>query len=125
MKKLFAVLYFLAFSLVTLRAQNTVFTYQGRLNFGTNPATGLYDLSFNLFAASSGGTALSASNGLAAVPVTNGLFTVLLNFGNHFPGADRWLEIAVRTNFTGSYVTLVPRQFLTATPYAVRALDAG
>ena len=91
-------------------AQSTAFTYQGRLNSATNPATGLYDFSFNLFAVSSGGVALTTSNGLVAVPVTNGLFTVALNFGNQFPGADRWLEVAVRTNGAGAYATLAPRQ---------------
>ncbi|HNI61280.1 MAG TPA: hypothetical protein PKW11_15155, partial [Pseudomonadota bacterium] len=36
------------------------------------------------------------------VAVTNGLFTVTLDFGNQFPGADRWLEIGVRTNGGGT-----------------------
>ena len=30
------------------RAQGTAFTYQGRLNSGTNPATGIYDLRFTI-----------------------------------------------------------------------------
>ncbi len=109
----------------TVHAQSTTFTYQGRLNSTTNPATGLYDFSFNLFALSSGGVVRTTSNGLVAVPVTNGLFTVALNFGNQFPGADRWLEIAVRTNGAGGYTVLAPRQPLTPTPYAIRAASAG
>ena len=47
--------------------------------------------------------------------VSNGLFTAVLDFGNNFPGADRWLEIKVGTN------TLVPRQKLTPAPYAITA----
>jgi hypothetical protein len=59
------------------------------------------------------------------VAVTNGLFAVTLDFGNQFPGADRWLEIAVRTNGVGNFATLTPRQPLTPTPYAIRAASAG
>ena len=51
-------------------AQSTAFTYQGRLNSPGGAATGLYDFSFNLYAASSGGSALTASNGVFAVPVS-------------------------------------------------------
>ncbi len=36
-----------------------------------------------------------------------------------FTGADRWLEIAVRTNGGGAFTTLTPRQQLTPTPYAL------
>jgi len=53
--------------------------------------------------------------------VSNGLFTVTLDFGNQFPGANRWLEIGVRTNGVGAYTTLSPRQPITATPYAITA----
>ncbi len=35
------------------------------------------------------------------------------------------MEIAVRTNGGGSFVTLAPRQWLTSTPYAIQALQAG
>ena len=55
--------------------------------------------------------------------MTNGLFTVTLDFGNQFPGADRWLEIAVRTNGGVSFTPLAPRQPLTPTPYAVTAAN--
>jgi len=106
-------------------AQPTAFTYQGRLNGTGGAATGLYDFSFNLYAASSGGSPLTASNGAFAVAVSNGLFTATLNFGNQFTGADRWLEIAVRTNGLGGYATLSNRQFLASSPYAIRAGSAG
>ncbi len=56
-----------------------------------------------------------------ATAVSNGLFTSTLDFGNQFPGADRWLEIAVRTNGGGAFSTLAPRQALTPTPYAIFA----
>ena len=108
-----------------VRAQSTAFTYQGRLNVANGTATGLYDFSFNLYAASSGGSALTASNGFFAMPVTSGVFSVTLDFGSQFPGADRWLGIAVRTNGVGGFATLAPRQTLTPTPYAIRATSAG
>ena len=109
-----------------LLAQSTAFTYQGRLNSGTNPVTGIFDLEFAICSTASGGSPnIAVTN--AAVPVTNGLFTALVDFGaapSSF--ATRWLEISVRTNGgTGGFVTLAPRQQLTATPYAFVALTAG
>jgi hypothetical protein len=102
-------------------AQGTAFTYQGRLNDGLNPATGIYDLRFALFDASSGGTQQGNATTNSPTPVTNGLFMVTLDFGNQFPGANRWLEIAVRTNGGGAFTNLSPRQALTPTPYAITA----
>lgn len=56
------------------QAQSTAFTYQGRLNNGANPASGLYDLRFALL--------LGATSCLAIGPVisnwssiSNSLFT--------------------------------------------------
>jgi len=101
--------------------QGTVFTYQGRLNNGTNLANGSYDLTFALFNVSSGAGQVGGTITNLAVGVTNGLFTVALDFGTNFPGADRWLEVGVRTNGGGAFSTLVPRQMITATPYAITA----
>jgi Chaperone of endosialidase len=105
------------------RAQGTAFTYQGRLLDAANPATGSYDLRFTVFDSASGPTNVVAgplTN--AATGVTNGLFTVSLDFGTGvFPGANRWLEIAARSNGAGSFLVLAPRQKLTATPYAITA----
>jgi hypothetical protein len=104
-------------------AQGTAFTYQGRLNSGgNNPANGNYDLRFAIWNAESGPSQVGGTVGTNALAVSNGLFTVTLDFGaGIFTGADRWLEITVRTNGGGSFTTLIPRQKLTATPYAVTA----
>jgi len=102
-------------------AQGTAFTYQGLLNNGTAAANGSYDMTFALFDASSGGTQQGGLSAIFAIPVSNGLFTVTFDLGNNFPGADRWLEIAVRTNSGGALTTLTPRQKITPTPYAITA----
>jgi Chaperone of endosialidase len=106
-------------------AQSTAFTYQGRLNDGAGPTSGSYDLTFALFDAASGGAQQGNTITNTATSVTNGLFTVTLDFGNQFPGAARWLEIAVRTNGGGAFATLSPRQALTSTPYAVQSANAA
>ncbi len=106
-------------------AQGTSFTYQGRLDDAGSPASGNYDLRFALFNAVTAGTQQGGLLTNATTAVSNGLFIVTLDFGNQFPGANRWLEIAVRTNGGGAFSTLAPRQAITATPYAVQALGAG
>src|SRR5438874_3244101 len=93
------------------QSQGTAFTYQGRLADSGNAANGAYEIAFSLFSASSGGGPLTTPL-TNSVPVSNGLFTVTLDFGANFPGADRWLEIAARTN-GGAFVTLSPRQKIT------------
>lgn len=102
-------------------AQPTAFTYQGRLVDGTNEATGSYDLEFALFDAASGGNQQGSTLTSFATVVSNGYFTVTLDFGNEFPGADRWLEIGVRSNGGGAFSTLTPRQPFTSAPYAITA----
>ena len=106
-------------------AQGTAFTYQGRLNSGSNTATGSYDLTFTLFTKVTSGLVVGGPITNAATGVSNGLFTVTLDFGNVFPGPARWLEIAVQTNGGGSFTTLAPRQPLTPTPYAIFAGGAS
>lgn len=104
-------------------SQGTAFTYQGRLNAGGSPANGTYDLRFILYNADPGGSQQGPILTNAATAVSNGLFTVALDFGNQFPGADRWLEIGVRTNGGGTFTTLSPRQKITPTPYAVASAN--
>jgi formylglycine-generating enzyme required for sulfatase activity len=106
-------------------AQGTQFTYQGQLNDDANPANGAYDLKFTLFDALLAGNQVGSSVTNSTVDISNGLFTVALDFGANFPGANRWLEIGVRTNGGTAFATLAPRQPLTPTPYAITAGTAA
>ncbi|MCS7089224.1 MAG: glycosyl hydrolase family 28-related protein [Verrucomicrobiota bacterium] len=107
-------------------SQPTEFTYQGRLEVAGQPASGLFDLCFRLYDAEAGGQLLAGPVTNDAIGVTNGLFTVRVDFGHAFIGAQgAWLELGVRTNAFGSFVTLSPRQPLTAVPWAVQAWRAA
>jgi hypothetical protein len=105
--------------------QGTAFTYQGQLTQDGSPPNGIYDLRFTLHDALSGGGPQGGAYTNLATAVSNGLFTVTVDFGNQFPGADRWLELGVRTNGGGGFTTLSPRQQVTATPYAIQSANAA
>jgi hypothetical protein len=106
--------------------QGTAFTYQGQLNDGTNPASGSYDLRFAIYDSLANGNSVGNPLTNSATGVSNGLFTVALDFGpGIFNGADRYLEIGVRTNGGAGFTTLSPRQKLTAAPYAIFAANVG
>jgi Chaperone of endosialidase len=119
--KLIAICPLLSAICLSASAQGTAFTYQGRLNDGINPASGKYDLTFALFSVSNGVGQVGVTLTNTPTAVSNGLFTVVLDFGANFLGADRWLEISVRTNGGSGFSTLSPRQQLTPTPYAIFA----
>jgi hypothetical protein len=108
-----------------LRAQGTAFTYQGRLNDGAGPVNGFYDLRFTIYDSTNiPGTVVAGPLTNSAASVSNGLFTATMDFGSSpFTGADRWLEIAVRTNAGGAFTNLSPRQLLTPAPYALTAAN--
>ncbi len=108
-------------------AQGTAFTHQGRLTDNGAAANGLYDLQFAVFDAVSAGTQQGVTLTRDDVQVTNGVFSVTLDFGaTPFNGAARWLQISVRPGAsTGAFTVLTPRQPLSATPYAIRALNAA
>jgi len=114
-------------SLISAAPLDTAFTYQGKLAVSGAPASGSYDLTFTLYGDASGGTAVAGPLTNSPVSVSNGLFTVAVDFGfGIFTGDARWLEIGVRTNGSlDDFISLAPRQALTATPYALHALSAG
>ncbi len=101
------------------------FTYQGKLTSGTNAASGSYDLKFSLYDALTSGNQVGNSLTNTATAISNGYFTVTLDFGAMFDGNARWLETGVRTNGSGAFTTLSPRQPLTPSPYALYAPSAG
>ncbi len=103
----------------------TTFTYQGKLTDGSVSAAANYDFEFRLYDALSGGTQQGTTVQKLAVPVANGIFTASLDFGDQFPGADRFLDISVRTAGGGVFTLLTPRQPITSAPHAVRSLTAA
>ncbi len=106
------------------RAQSAEFTYQGSLQTGAAQANGNFDFEFLLFDALAGGAQIGATVSLNNVAVANGVFAVQLNFGNQFPGANRFLEIRVRPSGQGGITILSPRQMITSAPYSVKSLTA-
>jgi hypothetical protein len=106
-------------------AQQTAFTYQGRLTDGNAAASGLYDFQFLLDTDASGLTNLTAfsTNG---VVVSNGTFTTLVDFGpGTFYGSNYWLQLNVRTNGAANFTALSPLQPITPTPHALFADSAS
>jgi len=114
----------------TAQAQNTAFSYQGRLSNGGTSANGHYDFRFTVWDAEVGGVQQPQPTVVTVnkddVLVTAGVFTVTLDFGAAaFTGPDRFLEISVRPHSADPdavYTPLAPRQAVAATPYAMRAL---
>ena len=104
----------------SISAQTTVFSYQGRLIQGGNPANGPFEMQFKLFDAPSGGSQIGTTVTINPVTVTNGDFSVRLDFGaSAYPGADRYLDITV------AGTPLAPRSQILSTPYAIRALTVS
>ncbi|MHC4089373.1 MAG: hypothetical protein ACYSVY_03675 [Planctomycetota bacterium] len=102
----------------------TGFTHQGQLKDAGIPADGEYDFKFRLY--DSTNTQVGGEVEFEFVQVTDGLFTRELDCGpGIFTGEALWLEIDVRASGSGSsFTTLLPRQPLTAAPYALYALSA-
>jgi len=107
------------------RAQTTAFNFQGRLNDGTSPANGRYDLQFKLFDAITGGNQIAVLD-RTDLQLINGVFSTTLNFGAaSFNGGNRFIEISVRPNGSpNAYVVLGARQQILSVPYSVRAVNA-
>lgn len=122
-------------SLITVRAQTSEFTYQGRLVDGSLAANGTYEMRFRLFDAETDGTQQPQPTpitldftvaGNNPVSVTNGVFTVKLDFTSAaFPGAARFLEISVRRNAIDPFTQLNPRQPVTSAPQTLRSLSSS
>lgn len=108
----------------------TEITYQGEVVESGALATGPVDLRFRLYDAAIGGARVDAIGAFgverAGTALVNGRFTTTLDFGaNPYGGDARWLEIDVRPAGGGAYTTLVPRQLLSAAPYARFAPNAA
>lgn len=98
----------------------TAFTYQGRLTDKGNPANGTYDFVFELYDdADANGTQIGNTVSRGDVEVVDGYFSVQLDFGNVFTGAQIYLEIGTRPGSSDvSYTKLLPRRAILPSPYA-------
>lgn len=106
-------------------AQSSSFNYQGRLNDAGAAANGNFQFQFKLYDAPAGGNQIGGTLSDVSVTVSNGIFSTNLDFGLvAFPGADRYLEIAVRKTANDAYTTLTPRQKINSAPYAAKAKTA-
>lgn len=96
------------------------FTYQGRLERAGVPFEGTADIEYRLFASRTGGSQVHSPTQASNVQIHDGLVNSMLNYGPEaFAGDARFLEIAVRTPAgSGPFVTLSPRQQITAAPQA-------
>ena len=107
----------------------TAFTYQGGLLDGNAAADGVYDLQFRLFDAAIEGTQLGPTVDVDNIDVVDGYFMAELDFGSDvFAGKARWLQVSVRpydSTAQEDYVPLSPRQAITASPYALYALNSN
>jgi hypothetical protein len=112
-------------SMISVAAQQTAITYQGKLTDNGSPANGNYDLQFVAFDSEVGGSQVGVTQTVANVPVVAGVFTVTLDFGGAiFNGGSRYLEISMRSSGAASFTLLNPRQRITATPYALRSVSS-
>jgi hypothetical protein len=98
----------------------SAFTYQGSLKDNLVNAAGPYDFRFTLYDAASGGAPVSGTVVRDDLGVADGLFTTELDFGaSNFKGDQLWLEVEVRQGASTGAYTVLPRQKLTPTPFAM------
>lgn len=107
---------------ITLNAQTTEFTYQGKLQTGAVAANGSFDMEFRLFDEQIAGSQVGQTVVVSAVTVSNGIFSIKLDFNDAFNGDKRFLEVRLRPASGGSFETLTPRQQLDSNPYSVRSI---
>ena len=110
----------------TATAQTTAFNFQGRVNDGSNPANGRYDLEFWIYDAITAGNQVGATISKPNLMLVNGVFSTQLDFGiNVFTGADRFMETRLRATGSGNvFVILGPRQQILSVPYTLRSTRA-
>lgn len=113
-----------------LVAQSTAFTYQGQLEVAGSQASS-YDFQADVFPQACSvepcsGTPLNAAPLLfPGVVLRDGRFLLVIDPGaDVFTGPERFLQLRVRRAGTGSFTTLLPRQKISAAPYAQHAADA-
>lgn len=127
-KSIIKLILIISISAAAAFAQPSTFVYQGKLQDSGVAANGVYQFQFKLYDAETGGNQVGLTLSGVTSSATNGIFAVNLSFGaGAFNSQEfRFLEIGVRANGSQSpYTVLNPRQQVTSTPYAIRALSAA
>lgn len=103
------------------------FTYQGQLRNAGQLVNGPVDLKISMWDADTGGSQVGSTNTFNAMQLNDGRFACGLNFGNAaFDGSNRWIQVEFRNPAgSGQYQALSPRDKITATPYALYALNGA
>jgi len=103
------------------------FTYQGQLRNAGQLVNGAVDLKISMWDADTAGVQIGTSSTFNAVPITDGRFALGINFGaSAFDGSNRWIQVEFRNPAgSGLYLALNPRDKITATPYALYALNGA
>ena len=107
---------------------STSFTFQGSVKAAGTPLTGTADMRFSLWTAETGGSQVGSTLESLETTVTEGQVKVELDFGAmpFTANQDRWMQIEVRSPAgEGAYEVLTPRQKMTATPFALFALNGN
>ena len=124
-------------------APNNTINFQARIltNTGALVPDGAYNVQFNLYNVSSGGTSLWTetylNSGGQGIVTKNGYLTTSLGSLNSFPGTIEWDEelwVGLTIRGTGSCAfgacspadsEMTPRMKVTAVPYAFRSAETG
>ena len=105
----------------------TAMVYQAQLlDHGSNLLSATYDMTFTLYQAGAGGSPIAGPITNLGVALKSGLINTRINFGSAvFNASTNWLEIGVRSNGSGAFTILAPRQHMASTSRSIYALNAG
>jgi hypothetical protein len=110
-------------------AQSTsAITFQGQVQVAGQPINSTADFRFRLYDGATSGIEIGPEVTQSGLQVSDGVVTAPIDFGPdaYRRGEPRWIEVDMRSPAgSGNFTTLVPRQPLTPTPFALstRGLD--
>ena len=94
LKGVFSGLFFVCVTTFAVFAQNTSFTYQGKLTQSGTAANGNYEMRFTLYDQAANGFQIGTPKTISNIAVTNGIFTALI--------PDRRLDFRSERPFYGN-----------------------
>ena len=113
------------FALASAPAMAQNFTYQGKLQDAGSPASGNFDMQFQVFPVAVGGLQIGVTDTRLGVPVVDGLFSTEVSaISGAAIGPDLFLAIAIRpAGSPGAFTPIPPRTRITVAPLAQKSLS--